>query len=133
MVNKMHQQHTHETATQTQRPDQKISACLIVRDEQSTLRAALESVRPFVNSLICVDTGSVDDSPAIAQDFADVWERWTGCNDEAGRILDFAAARNRTMELAPDDWMLWMDGDDVLVGGEHLCELTQPERQERNC
>lgn len=117
-----------ETATPMLRPDQAISACLIVRDEAITLRAALESVRPYVSDLICVDTGSIDDSPAIARDLCDQWECWTECNDEAGRILDFAAARNRALSLAKHDWMLWLDGDDILVGGEHLCELTQPER-----
>jgi glycosyltransferase involved in cell wall biosynthesis len=96
---------------------------MIVRDDASTLRACLESVRPHVDELVIVDTGSTDDSEKIAREFADKWERFEGCN-EAGLIVDFAAARNRSLGLVENPWFFWIDGDDVLVGGESLRKLA---------
>lgn len=107
-----------------QRSATGISACLIVRDEAGTLRACLESLRPHVDEIVVVDTGSEDESPGIAREYADVWERWTDCIDDQGLITDFAAPRNHASELASHPWMLWLDGDDVLVGGELLRGLT---------
>ena len=46
---------------------------MLVRDDESTLRACLESIRPHVDELCIVDTGSGDGSPQIARDFADRW------------------------------------------------------------
>jgi glycosyltransferase involved in cell wall biosynthesis len=103
----------------------KISCCMIVRDDAHTLRAALESVRPYVDELIVVDTGSTDESPQIAREFATRWELFLGCNDEQGRIEDFALARNYSFSLATGDWVIWIDADDVLVGGEYLRRVAE--------
>ena len=102
----------------------KISACLIVRDEEKNLERCLQSVRPFVDELCILDTGSTDRSPEIAQKYADKFEVWTGCNGPDGKIRDFSAARNRNLEQATGDVLLWVDGDDELVGGEHLRKLV---------
>lgn len=105
----------------------KLSCCMIVRDDASTLRACLESIRPHVDELIIVDTGSVDDSPDIAKEFADAgkWELFLGCNDDEGRIADFAMARNHSFSLATGDWVVWFDADDIVRGGEHLRALCK--------
>jgi len=101
-----------------------ISAVILARDDASTLRACLESVRPHVDELCILDTGSTDESERIAREFADRWERWTGCNDSEGRIDDFAAARNHALSLASGDYHFWCDADDILVGGENLRKLA---------
>lgn len=101
-----------------------ISAVLLARDDASTLRACLESIRPHVDELVILDTGSTDDSERIAREFADRWERWTGCNDSEGRIEDFAAARNHAKTLASGDFHFWCDADDVVVGAENLRKLA---------
>ena len=102
----------------------KLSACLIVRDESKTLERCLASIRPHVDELCILDTGSTDDSPAIAKRFADKWEQWTGCNGPDGRIADFSAARNRNLAMATGDAVVWLDGDDELVGGSELRKLA---------
>lgn len=102
-----------------------ISACILVRDDAETLDACLASIKPHVDELICVDTGSIDDSPAIAKKYADIWTSYLGCNDrETEQIADFADARNHALSLAHGDWHFWADADDVLVGGEHLRSLA---------
>jgi glycosyltransferase involved in cell wall biosynthesis len=110
----------------------KISLSMIVKNEALNLRACLESVRPHVDEIVIVDTGSTDDTPAIAKDFADKFETYLDCNDpETGLIEDFSMPRNRALELATHEWLFWMDGDDVLVGGENLRRLAE-ESQEDN-
>jgi len=102
----------------------RLSCTLIVRNESANLRACLASIRPHVDELVIVDTGSTDGTPSIAKPFADKFEVWTGCNGPDGRIRDFSAARNHALELATGDAVCWFDGDDVVRGGENLRKLV---------
>jgi len=84
-----------------------ISAVLIVKDEEKYLAACLESVAKVADEIVVVDTGSRDRSREIAlahgarvADF-----QW---ND------DFAAARNRGLDEAAGDWILYIDADERL-------------------
>ncbi len=102
-----------------------VSVCLIVRDEAATLEACLASIRPHVAEIVIVDTGSVDASPEIARKYADKFEVFLDANDaESGLIEDFSLARNRSFAIASHDVVMWIDGDDVLEGGEHLAALA---------
>lgn len=106
----------------------KVSVCFIVRDDEASglLEACFESVRPHVEEIVVVDTGSSDATPEIAKRYADVFEVFTACNDpETGAIADFSMARNRAMALARQPWVMWMDSDDVLRGGEHISKLIE--------
>lgn len=106
----------------------KISVCFIVRNDADSglLEECFESVRPFVEEIVVVDTGSTDNTPEIAKKYADVFEVFTECNDPAtGAIADFAMARNRAFDLARQPWVMWMDSDDRLRGGEHLAKLIE--------
>ncbi len=98
----------------------RLSLCMIVRDEQEMLGRCLEAVRDAVDEMVIVDTGSVDDTIAIAQSFgARVIEReWTG---------SFGEARNVAFDAATGDWTLVLDADEVLVREdvELLRSLTQ--------
>jgi glycosyltransferase involved in cell wall biosynthesis len=104
----------------------KISACLIVRNEAATLPRLLKQLRPHVDELVLLDTGSTDETPAIARKYAD---RFSVCldfnNPETGLIEDFAGARNRAMEMCSGEWLFWCDGDDEIRGAEHLRALTE--------
>src|SRR5262249_16337399 len=84
-----------------------ISLCMIVRDEERCLRECLESIRPWVDEMVVVDTGSTDRTKAIARDCgARVFDvPW---------VPEFAAARNAGLEQAHGDWIFWMDADDVI-------------------
>ena len=92
---------------------QTVSVCIIVKDGQGTLHRCLESVKPIADEIIVCDTGSTDNTIAIARQYTDKvhtipWED------------DFAAARNHSIEKAKCDWILWIDADEHLVGAEHL-------------
>lgn len=106
-----------------------ISACLIVRNEAANLRACLESIRPHVTELVIVDTGSTDETPDIARQYADIYRTFEW-------VDDFGAARNFAFSLARQPWLFWCDGDDIVHGAEkfaELCRKNDKERGERPC
>lgn len=80
---------------------------MIVRDEAEALAACLDSVREFVDEMVVVDTGSEDDTVAIARSAGAVVHHlpWPG---------DFAAARNAALGWVKGDWVLVLDADERL-------------------
>ena len=82
---------------------ERISACLIVQDEQRRLPEALDSVR-FCDEIVVVDGGSRDDTVALARAAgATVIENpWPG----------FARQRNVALAAAGGDWVLELDADE---------------------
>jgi len=94
-----------------------ISACMIVRDEERLLARCLESFRGAYDELNIVDTGSKDRTVEIATGFGARLRSFTECNGPDGRIQDFGLARNVSVDMATQEWFLWMDADDVLQPG----------------
>lgn len=90
---------------------------MIVRDEKHLLARCLKSFRGAFDELNIVDTGSKDGTVAVAAQFGARLRSFTACNGEDGRIRDFGLARNVSLDLATNDWLLWMDDDDVLQPG----------------
>lgn len=93
------------------RDDQRISLCMIVKDEEAMLGRTLAAVADHVDEIIVVDTGSTDRTVEIAAEHGAtiLHHTWTG---------DFAAARNVSLEAATGDWILYLDADEVLVDGD---------------
>lgn len=84
-----------------------LSACLIVKDEEDLLPACLDSLGGLAGEIIVVDTGSADRTIEIAESYGARVDRqeWSG---------DFAAARNRSLELATGEWILIIDADEQI-------------------
>lgn len=136
-----------------------IGACLITKDSEATLEAALARVRPFVDHVYVYDTGSTDGTLDLLARLAA--QESIVVENETGRVLapdelatqepgepcpttivplapitvergewrdDFAWARERSFDLArasgDHGWLLWLDDDDEIVGGEHLRTLA---------
>jgi tetratricopeptide (TPR) repeat protein len=85
-----------------------ISFCAIVKNEAENLPRCLASVQPYVDELIVVDTGSTDETTAIAQQYNAKVSHFEWCDD-------FAAARNHALSLVSGDWILTLDADEELV------------------
>lgn len=85
-----------------------IGACVIVRDGAAVLPACLTSLKGAIDALVVVDTGSVDDSVAIARHLGArvVESAWQG---------DFAAARNVALAHCRSEWVLSIDADEVAA------------------
>ena len=80
---------------------------MIVKNGAKTLRRCLESAAGLVDAMVIGDTGSTDETIAIAREFGAtvlplVW------ND------DFAAARNAVLAALHTDWVLTLDADEEL-------------------
>ncbi|GEM_PF-880528 len=88
-------------------PRELLSLCMIVKDESRCLRRCLESVHDWVGELIIVDTGSTDDTVAIARSFGATVLAITWPDD-------FAIARNVSLDAAHNPWALILDADEVL-------------------
>ncbi len=86
----------------------RVSACLIVRNESAHLGACLTSIQSVVDEIIVVDTGSTDDTVAIAQSYGAQVHHFPWCDD-------FAAARNHSLQFATGDWLLIIDADEYLT------------------
>lgn len=92
---------------------------MIARDEAHCIGRALASLRGWVDDLWVLDTGSQDDTVAIAQAAGARVGHFTWCND-------FSAARNAALALAQADWHIVVDADEWLTaGGEALAALRQ--------
>ncbi|MGD9217433.1 MAG: glycosyltransferase [Desulfobacteraceae bacterium] len=85
-----------------------ISLCMIVKNEQAFLGPCLNAIKPMVDELIVVDTGSEDRSIDIARVYgARVYAvQWQD---------DFSAARNVSLEKARGHWILILDADEVIA------------------
>lgn len=89
-------------------PGGLLAASLIVRNEAAHLSACLESIRAVVDDIVVVDTGSDDDSPAIAAAYGARVFRYPWHDD-------FAAARNASLDCCRSDWILYIDADERLA------------------
>jgi len=83
---------------------------MIARNESRCIQRCLDSVREHVDTMLVVDTGSEDDTAAIAARAGARVAHYAWCDD-------FAAARNAALQLADADWSLVLDADEWLVGG----------------
>ncbi|UCE67819.1 MAG: tetratricopeptide repeat protein [Candidatus Zixiibacteriota bacterium] len=91
---------------------QKISLCMIVKNEEKFLPGCLESAREAVDEIIVVDTGSTDRTMDIAGEYgAIIYEHpWQN---------DFSYHRNQSIDYATGDWILILDADEELDPTEH--------------
>jgi tetratricopeptide (TPR) repeat protein len=89
-----------------------LSAALIVRDEGAFLDGCLASLRGLVDEIVVVDTGSVDDTVAVAHAHRAVVDEIDWCDD-------FSAARNHSLDLASGEWVLHVDADERVRAGAH--------------
>lgn len=85
-----------------------ISLCMIVKNEEATIERCLRSVEQIVDEIIIVDTGSTDKTKELVKQFTEkVFDfEW---------IDDFSAARNYAFSKATQEYILWLDADDIFL------------------
>ncbi len=94
-----------------------ISLCMIVKNEEAVLARCLDSVKDAVDEIIIADTGSTDNTVAIARRYTQKVFSYLWSND-------FSKARNYAYSQATMDYQLWLDADDILEP-EQLEKLKQ--------
>lgn len=101
----------------------RVALVMIVRDEAAQIGPALASLAGCVDDMVVLDTGSVDDTVAIAQ----------AAGARVGHfhwVDDFAAARNAALALTDADWRVVLDADERLEAGHevlHALRYTEPD------
>lgn len=98
-------------------PELRLSACLIVRNEQANLPDCLVSIMGLADEIVVVDTGSTDDTVDVAVAYGAKIGVFEWCDD-------FAAARNASLELATGTWALWIDADERLSARSQTAFLS---------
>lgn len=87
---------------------QKLSVCLVVKNEARYLAGCLESIKNAADEIIVVDTGSTDHTVDIARRYTDKVFFFEWCDD-------FSKARNFSLDQATGNWILILDGDEELA------------------
>ena len=83
----------------------RLSACTITKNEALNIKRSIDSYKEFVDEIIVVDTGSVDDTVEIAKNAgAKVFNfEWNN---------DFSAAKNFAIDNCTGDWIIFLDADE---------------------
>ncbi len=85
-----------------------LTLAMIVKDESERLPECLASVKPIVDEIVVVDTGSSDNTVQVARNLGARTFRYDWCDD-------FSAARNESLRHARGDWILMLDADEVIA------------------
>ena len=85
----------------------KISACVIVKNEEKNIGQWLNNMRQIADEIIVVDTGSTDNTLNILENAGIISYHFTWCND-------FAAAKNYAIQQATGDWIVFLDADEYF-------------------
>ena len=90
-----------------------LSLALIAKNEAKNINRLLDSVEGCFDEIVLVDTGSTDETKALAEAreckvFDFIW------------VNDFAKARNFAFAQATCDFVMWLDLDDVLCNRDEF-------------
>ena len=85
----------------------KISACVIVKNEEANLPQWLRCVKSLADEWIVVDTGSEDNTINIAKEAGAKVYSFSWCND-------FSAAKNYALSQASYEWIVFLDADEYF-------------------
>lgn len=83
-----------------------LSVIILTKNEEDRIKACLESVK-WADEIIVCDTGSEDETLAIAKKYTDKIFEVSG--------EDFASWRNQAMEKTSSDWILFVDPDERVL------------------
>lgn len=98
-------------------PRQTVTACIIVKDSERTLRKCLESFVDWIDEIvIAIDPTTKDRTRLIVEQIqGDYPLKVIRMIDGLSATKDgFDAARNVTLDAATSDWVLWLDADEEL-------------------
>ncbi|WP_079914261.1 glycosyltransferase [Paenibacillus sp. 32352] len=99
-----------------------VSLCMIVKNEALFIERCLKSVKDEVDEIIIVDTGSTDDTIALAERFGARIYHFPWKND-------FASARNYSLQQATCPYILVLDADEYLDESSHIQDILHSQKK----
>ena len=87
-----------------------ISATILVKNAQDTIRECLDSLQEF-DEIILLDNGSSDDTLKIAREFDALYGNLRIYTSE---FIGFGALKNLAVSYARNEWIFSIDSDEVL-------------------
>lgn len=86
----------------------RLAVLILTKNEQENIVSVVENARQCADEVIVVDSGSTDDTTALAEAHGArvVSHAWTG---------DFAAQRNFALTQTQAEWVLYLDADERLT------------------
>ncbi len=84
-----------------------LSVAMIVKNEENNIERALSSIKPYVDEIIVVDTGSTDRTVELARKYTEkiYFHEWKN---------DFSEARNNSLKYPTCEWVLIYDADEEV-------------------
>ena len=98
---------------------------MIVRNEEKIIGRCLDSVKGIFDEIIIVDTGSTDNTKEIAS-------KYTSKIYDFKWIDDFSAARNFSFSKATQEYVFWLDADDIIKEEDRLKLLKLKETMSKD-
>lgn len=88
-------------------PEKTLSICMIAKNEENNIERCFKSITHIADEIIVVDTGSTDKTIEICEKYGAkvILYEWKN---------DFSDARNKSLEYATKDWILFLDADEEL-------------------
>lgn len=104
-----------------------LTVAYLVKNEEEYIQKSLSSVALWAGEILVADTGSTDQTPTLVNEYRDTAPRFKSFS-----LVwedDFAKARNQIAAEAHYDWILFVDGDEVV--DEQAPQLLGPLTQSR--
>lgn len=95
-----------------------LGLALIIKDETEELHKLLYGLDGIFDEIVCAWNGTNPQTKEILESYGVKVTQYEW-------IDDFSHARNFSFSLSSCDWIMWLDGDDTLVGGENLKEVLK--------
>ena len=99
-----------------------LSVIILAKNEEQNLPRVIKSV-DFADEILVFDDGSIDKTKEIA-------EKYQAQVIKLGQGLDFSEKRNRAMQEAKNEWLLFIDADEEMtkeLKTEIISLLERPE------
>jgi len=108
----------------SQAPRETLSVCMIAKDVEYTLGKTLQTIQSIADEIIIgIDETTTDETERVAKKFGAQTFKIKSPLEQG-----FDEARNRTIEKAVMDWILWIDSDETLENARNL-----PQHLRQNC
>lgn len=110
-----------------------LSVCLVIKNEESVIEKCLSSIAPVADEIVILDTGSSDRT-------IDIIKKWRDLNDfrDSMELLEvgdkfhdedgdfhFGNAKQAAIDEASCEYVMWMDGSDVILNPEKLRKVFE--------